>query len=347
MGLECVMRTRSMMGVVAGLLISASAFGQAAKTFEVATVKLSPPLDVAKLQAQVQAGQMPKFGAHFDGRRAEYVYMTMQQLLIYAYKLKNYNIVGPDWLKTEHYDIVARLPEGTTTDDAPEMLKALLADRFKLTAHLEDKDQAVYALVVGKDGPKLKDSPEQPPVDLSAPLKAGEQKQDLPDGPAIISGNPQQGQATINMGERGLFTEKIDMQSQSIDISGKGVAIPGFIDMLNQVMQIGGPDAKQVVDRTNLKGHYEVALELNLADIIAAMRRSGVDIPNGGGGGGGGPMGGPAAPAGGMAEASDPGGGGGSTITSSVEKLGLKLESARAPVQQLVIDHADKTPTDN
>jgi len=340
--------TRRISVFAATLLMAASALAQAPKTFEVATVKISPPLDVAKLQAQVQAGQMPKFGAHFDGRRAEYNYMTMQQLLIYAYKLKNYNIVGPDWLKTEHYDIVARLPEGTTSDDAPEMLKALLADRFKLTAHLEDKDQAVYALVVGKDGPKLKDSPEQPPVDLSAPLKAGEQKQDLPDGPAIISGNPAQGQANINMGERGVFLEKIDMQAQAIDISGKGVTIPGFVDMLNQVMQIGGPDAKQVVDRTNLKGHYEVALELNLADIIAAMRRSGVDIPNGGGGGGG-PMGGPAAPAagGGIADAADPGGGSNSTVTSSVEKLGLKLESSRAPVQQLIVDHVDKVPTEN
>jgi len=329
-------------------LIAASAIGQAPKAFEVATVKPSPPLDMAKLQAQIRAGQTPNFGAHFDGLRAEYTYMTMQQLLIYAYKLKNYNIAGPDWLMSEHYDIVARLPEGSSKDDAPAMLRALLEDRFKLAAHLADKDQPVYALVVGKDGPKLKDSPENPPVDLSTPLKPGEQKQDLPDGPAIISGNPQQGQATINMGERGLFLEKIDMQSQSIDISGKGVSVPGFIDMLNQVMQIGGSGGRQVVDRTNLKGHYEVALQLSLADIIAAMRRSGIDMPNGGqGGGAGGGAPGAAMGGGGAAEASDPGGGGGSTITSSVEKLGLKLESSRAPAQQLIVDHVDKTPTEN
>jgi uncharacterized protein (TIGR03435 family) len=335
----------------AGVFLAVSALGQAAKSFEVATVKPSAPLDIAKLQAQVRAGQTPNFGAHFDGLRAEYTYMTMQQLLIYAYKLKNYNITGPDWLISEHYDIVARLPEGSSTNDAPEMLRNLLADRFKLAAHLEDKDQPVYALVVGKDGPKLKDSPEQPPVDLTAPLKPGEQKQDLPDGPAIISGNPSQGQATVNMGERGVFLEKIDMQSQAIDISGKGVTIPGFVDMLNQVMQLGGAGAKQVVDRTSLKGHYEVALQLSLADIIAAMRRSGIDMPNGGqnpGGGGGAPGAAPAsAPGAADAQASDPGGGGGSTITSSVEKLGLKLESSRAPVQQLIVDHVEKTPTEN
>ena len=334
----------------AGLLLAGSALGQAEKSFEVATVKLSPPLDVQKLATQMQSGQMPNFGAHFDGRRAEYNYMTMQQLLIYAYKLKNYNILGPDWLKSEHYDIVARLPEGTTGDDAPEMLKALLADRFKLQAHLEDKDQPVYALVVGKDGPKLKDSPEQPPIDLSAPLKPGEQKQDLPDGPIIVSGSPMQGQANINMGERGVFVEKIDMQSQTIDMTGKGVTLAGFVDMLNQVMQLGGSAGRQVVDRTDLKGHYEVALQISLADIIAAMRRSGVDIPNSGaaGGPGGAAPAGAGAPGGGaVGDAPDPSGGGGSTITGSVEKLGLKLESSHAPVQQLVIDHLEKTPTEN
>src|SRR5665213_1263696 len=293
------------------------------KAFDVATVKPSPPLDMGKLQAQVRAGQMPNFGAHLDGLRAEYTYMSLHDLVVYAYGVKPYQVVAPDWMNTARFDIVARLPEGSTKDDAPAMLRALLEDRFKLTAHTEDKDQPVYALIVGKDGPKLKDSPANPPLDLSAPLKPGETKQDLPDGPAIISGNPAQGQATVNMGERGVFLEKIDAQSQSIDIDGKGVAIVGFIDMLNQVMQLGGPGNRVVIDRTGLKGHYEVALQLSLADIMAAMRRSGVDIPNGGQGGGAGggvaaaPMGG-----GGAGEASDPGGGGGSTVTSSVEKLG-------------------------
>lgn len=326
----------------AGLVLAAAgAFGQAAKTFDVATVKLSPPLDVQKLAAQMRAGQMPNFGAHLDGLRAEYNYMTMQQLLVYAYDVKAYQIVGPDWLTTEHYDIVARLPEGSTKNDAPAMLKALLADRFKLTAHMEDRDLAVYALVVGKDGPKLKDSPEQPPIDESAPLKPGETKMDLPDGPAIITGTPQAGQANINMGTRGVFTEKIDSKTQALIIDGKGVAMPGFVDMVNQIMQIGGPGSKLVVDRTGLKGHYEVGLQLSITDLIAAARRSGVDIPPPPPGAGG-----PGA-ASAEAEASDPGGGGGSTVTHSLEALGLKLENAKAPVQQLIVDHAEKTPAEN
>jgi uncharacterized protein (TIGR03435 family) len=324
------------------------ALGQApAKSFDVATIKPSAPLDVQKLQAQMQSGQMPNFGAHLDGRRAEYNYMSLHDLVAYAYSVKPYQIVGPDWMNTARFDIVARLPEGSGTDDAPAMLKTLLEDRFKLVAHLENRDQPVYALVVGKDGPKLKDSPEQPPIDPSAPLQPGERKQDLPDGPAIISGNPAGGQATINMGERGVFLEKIDMQTQALDISGKGVTMAGFANMLNQISQLGGPGAKLIVDQTGLKGHYEVALQLSLSELIAAIRRAGVDIPNApptapGGGAGAAPMGGA-----GMGEASEPSGGGGASALSAVEKLGLRLESTRAPVQQLIVEHVEKTPTEN
>jgi len=92
-----------------------------------------------------------------------------------------------------------------------------------------------------------------------------------------------------------------------------------------------------VVDRTGLKGHYEVSLQLSLVDLMAAARRAGMDIPNAGPNAGGGASG----------EASDPSGTSGSSITSSVEKLGLKLESSRATVHQLIVDQSEKMPTEN
>ncbi len=297
---------------------------------------MSAPLDMAKLQADMQAGKMPNFGAHLDGLRAEYNYMSMHDLIVYAYKVKPYQVTGPDWITTARFDIVARLPEGSSKDDAPAMLKALLEDRFKLQAHIESKDLPVFGLVVGKDGPKLKDSPANPPIDESAELKPGERKMDLPDGPARISQDMKTGKANVNMGERGAYTDTVDVQSQTLHVEGTGISMAGFTDMLNQMMQIGGTSAKQVVDQTGLKGHYEVSLDLSLADIMALARRQGIDMP------------GAPPPPGGAGEASDPGGGGGgSTVTGSVEKLGLKLESTKAQVQQLVVDHVEKTPTEN
>ena len=88
------MKTRSGFGPIfaVGLLLAAGAtFGQTAPSnlaFEVATVKPSPPLDMAKLREQVQAGRMPRFGPHVDASQAEYIYMSLKDLIAIAYKVK-------------------------------------------------------------------------------------------------------------------------------------------------------------------------------------------------------------------------------------------------------------------
>ena len=330
--------------VMAGALLACGLRGAVAqtapaaqpKTFDVASVRPSPPLDMAKLQADMRAGKMPNFGAHLDGLRAEYNYMSLKELIVYAYKVKPIQVSGPDWMASQRFDIVARLPEGATKDDAPTMLKALLEDRFKLRAHMATSDQPVFGLVVAKGGPKMKDSPALPPIDEDAPLKPGETKLDLADGPARLirdPGNPVSG--TVNMGTRGTYTQALDLKTQSLLIDGKGISMAGFTDLLNQVMQIGGSGARQVVDQTGLTGHYEVELKLSIADLMAAARAQGADIP-----------GAPPPPAGGPAEAADPGGGG-STIFQSVQELGLRLEATKASVRQLVVDSMEKAPTEN
>ena len=274
-----------------------------------------------------------RLGAHLDGMRAQYTYMTLKALVVYAYKLRPYQVSGPDWMASDHFDIVARLPEGSTKEDAPAMLKALLHDRFKLETHMETSEHPVYALVVAKGGAKLKDSPARPAIDEDAPG----QKLDLPDGPARISralDAPKnlQGATRLDMGTRGVFVQGIDEQSQTVRIDGKGATMGVFADMLTQVMQMSGAGSRPVVDQTGLTGHYEVALDLSYADLMAAARSA---------------NGLPALPDSGAAEASDPGGGGGTSVFASVEKLGLKLEPGKAPVEQLVVDHAEKNPTEN
>jgi uncharacterized protein (TIGR03435 family) len=355
--MEIVMRERIRVGLVVGLLlVSGAGYGQAPPagknasgvttsasnlTFDVASVRPSAPLDMQKLQADMQAGKMPNFGMHLDGLRAEYNYMSLKELVVAAYKAKAYEVTGPDWMATQRYDIVARMPEGSSKDDAAAMLKALLAERFKLEAHVESQERPVLALVVAKGGPKLKDSPAPEPIDENAPLKPGERKLDMPDGPARLTQNLDPGKgmtAVVNMGSRGTYNQKVDMATQAIEIDGVGISMSGFVDMLSQIMQIGGPASKPVVNETGLTGHYEVSLSLSLADLMAAARSQGVDVGGGGGN--------PGNTNSGVAQASDPGGAG-MTIYASVEKLGLKLEPRKAVVQQLVVTNAEKTPTEN
>jgi len=326
-------------------MAAGAAFGQAAPAaaaakpeFEVATVKPSAPLDMQKLARDAQAGKMPNFGMHLDGLRAEYNYMALKELAVVAYKVKAYQISCPDWMGTTRYDIVARMPEGSKKDDAAPMLKTLLEDRFKLVAHLEQKELPVFALVVGKSGVKMKESPAPPPIDESAELKPGEMKMDLPDGPARMTRTSDGMGAVVNMGVRGSYTQKMDLATQSLKIDGTGVSMSGLVDLLAQMMQIGGGSApKQVVDQTGLTGHYDLSFSFSLAELMAMAKAQGVDIPGASPAVGGGNS---------AAEASDPGGTG-SSVYAALEKMGLKLESKKAVVQQLVIESAEKTPTED
>ncbi len=94
-------------------------------------------------------------------------------------------VIGyPDWVERERYDVVARPPAGATAEQRAAMWQALFADRMKLRAHVEEREQDTYALVVassdGRLGPDLMPStldcaprapgaPPPPPPDFSSP----------------------------------------------------------------------------------------------------------------------------------------------------------------------------------
>ncbi len=63
---------------------------------------------------------------------------------------------GPSWLKSDLFDVVAKVPEGTTPANLKLMLQSLLADRFALVAQTESRPSPRYVLAAGKGKPKLK-----------------------------------------------------------------------------------------------------------------------------------------------------------------------------------------------
>jgi uncharacterized protein (TIGR03435 family) len=310
---------------------------QAKPAFDVASVKPAAPLNMAQMAADVRAGKMPRIGAHVDVSQAEYDYMSLKDLIALAYNVKPYQVSGPDWLGTQRFDIVAKLPEGASKDDAPAMLQALLADRFQLVVHRETQEHPVLALVVGKGGPKLKEAPAPAPLDENAPLKSGEMQMQTANGPARITRDPD-GTTVMNMGAKGTMRMSMDAQNQALRLESSGVTMQGFADMLTNAMQMGGGGGRQVVDQTGLKGTYQVAVEIPLSDLMAMARAQGMAIPGGNGGASA------QGNAGQAAAATDPGG---SSVYESVQALGLKLDSTKAPVEQLIIDHAEKMPTEN
>jgi len=319
-----------------------AAFGQTKLSFEAATIKPAVPIDIAKMAAAMQAGGKMPVGVTVGATQAEYLYLDLKTLICYAYNVKPFQVTGPDWLGTTRFDIIAKYPEGAKKEDASKMLQSLLADRFKLTFHRTSEEHPVLALVPGKGGIKLKESAETPkPIDESSPAPAGTMTTQGPDGPIRMTVKPGVG-AVVDMGEKGRMTYSVIPAKQAIHIDLSMVTISGLADMMTQMMQqfsggVGG--GRQIVDMTGIKGNYEAALDISLADMMAMARSAGMDIP-------GAPAGGPASGPNGTAVASDPNSGA-QTVTDAIQSMGLKLESRKAPIEQLVVDHMEKAPTGN
>jgi uncharacterized protein (TIGR03435 family) len=121
-----------------------------------------PEFEVASVRpAKSSDGDQTLSGGPGTGNpgRMMYTNCSLQTLLMSAYGLppnRLDRLSGPAWLKTGTFDIVAKVPAGTTPDQVPLMLQNLLIDRFKLAVHHETKEAEGYALVVAKNGPAAK-----------------------------------------------------------------------------------------------------------------------------------------------------------------------------------------------
>ena len=114
--------------------------------FEVVSVK---PLN------QPQRGAQPKI----DPGRVSYPNATLKFLILRAYDLASYQLDGPSWMEERHlFAFSAKIPDGASERQIPTMLQTMLADRFGLKVHWETRVQPVFALIVGKGGPKIKKS---------------------------------------------------------------------------------------------------------------------------------------------------------------------------------------------
>ena len=124
-------------------------------TFEVASIKpasLPTPGNGPMLIRGPSGGPGTK-----DPGRINYPYMSLKNILMIAYDVKNYQVNGPAWLDTERFDVTATMPPETTKEQFRIMLQNLLIERFKMTVHKESKELPMYSLIVNK-APKMKET---------------------------------------------------------------------------------------------------------------------------------------------------------------------------------------------
>jgi uncharacterized protein (TIGR03435 family) len=327
------------------LLIAGCVFGQGL-SFEVASIKPSPPLD----PRAILAGGKMHVGMQIDGARVDIGHGLPFTLVMQAFDLKMHQIQGPDWMlkDPQAFDILANLPAGAQTSRVPEMLQNLLKDRFGLKYHMVKQEKDVYALVVGKQPLKL----EQVEIEEAKPADPSAVPPEPPKGAQVIQ-IPGAGQATVT--PSGSFEMNMRPQAGAKGIGNirmkMAAPTPGSnpMDMRMTMEMEATMDAfagqlsalldKPVVDKTELKGGYKLPLEMGLMDLMGVAQKLGGGMGMNLGAMGGGPGAGP------VPTASDPGGG--TSLKDSVQKLGLRLEPRKLPIDVMVIDHIEKSPTDN
>ena len=204
------------------------------------------------------------------GERFTMTNLPLGALILVAYDITVRQLSGPGEFLSQRYDISARTEHPVEMADRLRMLQALLADRFSLTVRRERKVVPVYALAVGKHGPKLRESePTEGAVNnLHIPSRVG--------GAEV----------------RGGYV----FRNESMD---------DFAWALSRMAGIGD---RVVVDGTGLNGTYDFEL---MFDRDGAAARENPSI-----------------------------------FTALEEQLGLKLESKKAPVEFLVVDHLER-PSEN
>jgi uncharacterized protein (TIGR03435 family) len=324
--------------------------------FEVASIKSAAQLSPDSFRS----GKI-HLGTTMDGARVDIGGTPLTTLIQQAFRVKLFQVVAPDWAGESRWDILAKIPDGVSQEQVPEMLQALLADRFKLVVHRENKEQPVYALVVGKGGLKMKAAvPEPAGADAPAASQTigGFGFFPPPGAPPPGGGGPGPGEGPGRGrgpgGPGGLNMTMTNPQYGTVKISGSPqegrirleaskVSMAGLADLLT------GMTDRPVVDMTGLAGDYQVALDVSMEALIGGLAKAqglafGAGGPGGGRGGFGGGRGGGGQTQGQTDGASDPSG---NVVAASAEKLGLKLEPRKAPVETIVVDHLEKTPTEN
>jgi uncharacterized protein (TIGR03435 family) len=239
------------------LLIAAGFVIARAQSFEVASVRV--PLVVSGEPYDINLGTIQHDTVTLTN-------VSLADCIKFAYELSSdAQLSGPEWIKSKEsrYDIVAKTAPGTTRDQALQMMRALLAERFKLALHREQRVLSYYALVVAKGGPKM-------PEANDAPARA----------------------TTGAQGQLRIINNRMSMSL--------------VVTVLSRYMQAF------VVDQTRLAGDFAVKLVWTPDDRPIPDDERGPSV-----------------------------------FTAVEEQLGLKLVSRKGPMEVLVVDRAEKTPTEN
>jgi len=218
------------------------------------TAQVRPQFEVAAIKpAAADLSGDFTLGLNANGAQVHIAWATLKDLVNMAYRVKRYQISGPPWLGADHFTVDAKIPEGFTTRNVPEMLQSLLDERFGLKLHWEKKEFPVYTLGLSNLALNLNEV-DAPGAQLSFPI-----------------GNINGGRSIIDFGSGGTFTFGDNM------LDAKKLNMDQFTEWFSNFMD------KPVINNTGLKGYYDFQLKLTARDFqtmfLWAAIAGGANIP--------------------------------------------------------------------
>ena len=298
--------------IVVATLIMLASVGSSAQTrnkpaFEVASVRPATPRTPASQR--------------ITETRLDFVNTQLRFIVTHAFRIEPFQLVGPSWLNGTNVDIHATYPAGTQTQ-VPEMLQALLAERFGFVAHIEQRPVPAYELVVGQDGLKIREAE-----------RANDLEKDFSTDPRVTASTDRVSQTTdgqvrtmmIPLGGRTVTTRSLydtwTTANRTVIVDARRITMPEFAKLLT--LNVDRP----VVDKTGLGGVYEFKVELgtNQSAVRGLLSLGITQTVNGT------PIDEPA----------------GVSTFKAVEKLGLKLEERRSPFDVVVVDKMEQAAREN
>lgn len=262
-----------------------------------------------------------------DPGRIAWSNIRLQRMLQVAYDLPADHISVPASFDTLGYDLQATLPAGTNVADFRRMLQSLLIDRFRLASHREDKQVSGYTLEIGKGGIKIKPSP-LPQKAAPAAANDDDGQKSSPEREAALAymaSRTPDFRAMIGIDQRGFAIPRPGNRyyppgaafGVTIVVNGRFRATKLNATMPEIATFLAGLAGGPGEDRTSLAGKYDVYLEYVPRQSAAGAAAAATDEP------------------------------GPDVLDAVQQQLGLKLTSAKVPVETLVIDRAEKTPLMN
>jgi uncharacterized protein (TIGR03435 family) len=205
--------------------------------------------------------------------------VSLRTCVEWAYNIRPYQITGPAWLPDIRFDISAKAADPVGIDQLRLMLQTLLANRFGMKVHRETRKLPAFSLVVAPGGPKFHDTGSGNASKFVESTKDGD--------------------ANFTEDRTGLIAERATMA----DLTAK----------------LAEPLQRPVVDKTNLKGRYDIRIDLlPFLNQVGAYEenKANLDVIS-------------------------------VIVTAFPNQLGLKLEPTKENVDFVIVDSASKTPTEN